>query len=297
MGNKNHKNVSSNKKGPALNPIFLPIIPRMSLAIIRIIVRMIKRSLKNHELDLYLNQLLGTFPYEERVIISKSRVQNLKNENYDLKCQNDRLRNALQGRKIEADEKSKEIEKLKEDLKRKNLEILKLQNDQQDLYAELENLDAECKNLRGEKSQITTENENLRNQNSRLEKELQLQTTEIKYLEKKLQENSLANKVFRILKTFFPKMEFVNGTTEIITFSIEGKDGYPSGLEVLGEIHYNGGEMKATKVESTKGWKERHLGEKWRLYFLRAPEGKIKVLISHKNTQRQDIEKMRRLEG
>ena len=261
----------------------LPLISRFALGLIRGTIKTIGKILHGKKWEDFLTSL-GDFLFPDgTVTLPRTRYENLKREKWDLFKERDSLKSDLEKTKTEWEKLRENFQKLQGELEKKQQEITNLEKTRKTLSLEVEKWKTNIE-------EISREKENLRSEAKELEKKNQNLTERVQTLEKKLAENSLKNKINLILKDLLPRMEFLGESLEIIADHLERENGFPSALETLREIHFNGGAMKGQRVESAKGWKERHVGKALRLYFKFTSQGKIGVLLSFKNNQRQDIE-------
>lgn len=93
-----------------------------------------------------------------------------------------------------------------------------------------------------------------------------------------------AEYVFReLLRFFLPQIEFVDGSLDTLWREMRDPLGVLRDLTRLGEL-------KAKRVRKAEAWLEKHIDNKWRLYFRKCEDSTWQVLIAHKNTQEADIE-------
>ena len=100
-----------------------------------------------------------------------------------------------------------------------------------------------------------------------------------------------SGKLFReMLGVLLPNIEFLSGSFD--TLWNEMPD-YVIIIALRDLVGLSDPKLKAKRVQSTKEWMERHIEDAWRLYYRKCEESRYQVLISHKNTQKIDIERLK----
>lgn len=103
-------------------------------------------------------------------------------------------------------------------------------------------------------------------------------TPEIKS-KKKSPERSL-HEIFSVL---LPDIEFKRGSLDVLWNEIQNPG------NVFRDLIKPPGQWGGKRVQNTQKWKEKHIEHNRRLYFRKCEDSKYQVLISHKNTQKEDI--------
>ena len=93
-----------------------------------------------------------------------------------------------------------------------------------------------------------------------------------------------------VIGVLLDNIEFLRGSLDTLWHEM------PDLKAVLRALKGIGGNIRSLnpkRVRSTKGWWELHVSGDWRLYFKKRSEAKCPVFISHKNSQKKDIEWLR----
>lgn len=89
-----------------------------------------------------------------------------------------------------------------------------------------------------------------------------------------------------MLSLLFPNVEFLGGSVDTLWREIQDP------IRLLRELKRLP-EMKAKRVQGAKEWLELRIEGDWRLYFRQCEDSHYQMLISHKNTQKVDIDWLR----
>lgn len=92
-----------------------------------------------------------------------------------------------------------------------------------------------------------------------------------------------------MLSIFLPRIEFLGGSLDTLWREMQNP------ITVLRKLHHLPKlKGKAKRVRSANEWLEIHISREWRLYFRKCEDSKYQVLLSHKNTQKADIDWLKR---
>lgn len=145
-------------------------------------------------------------------------------------------------------------------------------------------------------SSFDSENKDLKIQRSNLQEVIQKINEENNLLRSNISDlercksNKWNNEIIQIFQELLPNVELMRDSVDVITHEVKN---YQQVLRLLHTISTYPEQLKGVKVESAKGWFERHFstGEKddGRIYY-KQEGSKWLVLISFKNSQSHDIQ-------
>ena len=156
--------------------------------------------------------------------------------------------------------------------------VLKQKN--KELASYIDNFEPEIKKRDEVNAELQEEIAILKKKNTELTHEIERMTVAETMLESKNGFRPLFRELFDCL---LPNVEFLGGSFDTLWREMQNPI---SAIKMLPKL----GQEKGKRVRGTDGWLERHIGREWRVYYRKCNEDtSYRVLISHKNMQKEDI--------